>query len=164
MEKVFSPQEILKIAIDVENNGITLYSSLAEKATDDKLKKMWTFLKEEEVKHAKFFQEMLDNAGDYIEDAFGNDEYEKYILAVASQYIFIKELMDEKISIGFKSDLEAVQFGIDVEKETILTYSAFKEYVKDSRKTVLDKVIDEEKKHFIALVSLKKSLIADLNE
>jgi len=67
-------------------------------------------------------------------------------------------MINQKIEEGFSSDIEAVEFGISVEKESILTYSALREYVLDDKKEALDKIIGEEKKHLISLVVLKDSL------
>ena len=53
----FSPQEILKIAVKVEENGQKLFAALEEKAKDEKVKSVWKYLKEQEDVHRKLFQE-----------------------------------------------------------------------------------------------------------
>ncbi|HIE35700.1 MAG TPA: rubrerythrin family protein, partial [Candidatus Omnitrophica bacterium] len=50
---ILSPQEILKIAIEVEENGKKLYETLEGKAKDEEVKKVWKFLKEQEEEHRK---------------------------------------------------------------------------------------------------------------
>jgi rubrerythrin len=54
--------------------------------------------------------------------------------------------------------LEAVNFGIEIEKESILVYSSLEEFMKLERKELIDKIIDQERKHYTDLVSLKKTL------
>ena len=92
----FSPQEILRIAIKVEEGGKKLFGILEEKAKDEKIKSVWRYLKEQEDEHKKVFQEMLDQAGDYIVYEFSPGEYEAYIKAVASSYILLPGLSSER--------------------------------------------------------------------
>ena len=63
---IFNPQEILSIAIRVEQNGKKLYQALEKKAKDKKVKELWKFLAEQEELHRQTFQKMLEEAGDYI--------------------------------------------------------------------------------------------------
>lgn len=158
MRNTFNPQEIVKIAINIEESGQELYQSLESKAKDRKLKLMWKYLKEQEEAHRQIFQEMLDNVGEYIVHEFSPGEYEAYLRAIATEYIFTQMIIKGKIKKGFRSDMEAVKFGIFVEKESILAYSALREYILPGKQAVLDKVINEERKHLIDFVVLKDSL------
>ena len=158
MRNTFNPQEIVNIAINIEENGKKLYEILETKAKDQKLKATCKYLKEQEEIHLKFFQEMLGNIGDYVIHEFSPGEYEAYLRAIASEYILTQEIIRVKIKEGFHSDLEAIEFGIFVEKESILTYSALRDYVLAGKKEVLDKVINEERKHMTDLIALKNLL------
>jgi len=157
MSKDFSPQEILKIAIRVEENGQKLYGSLEDKAKNKELQALWRYLKEQEKIHRQTFQEMLDKVKDYIVYEFNPGEYQAYLRAIASEYIFTQELVDQKIKEGFSSDIEALKFGIFIEKESILTYTVLKEYITTDKQSVLDKIIDEEKWHMVKLSALRDS-------
>ncbi|UCC94542.1 MAG: ferritin family protein [Candidatus Omnitrophota bacterium] len=155
---IFNPQEILRIAVQVEENGKNLYGILESKAKDTKLKEMWRYLKEQEELHRKVFQQMLDNVGDYIVYEVSPGEYDAYMRVIASSYILTQELIEKRMSQLFASDAEAIDFGIYIEKESILTYSALKEYVLTAKQPVIDKVIDEEKKHLVQLTLLKDQM------
>jgi rubrerythrin len=65
-------------------------------------------------------------------------------------------LIEEKTRVLFNSDLEAVEFGIYIEKDSILVYSAFKEYIITAKQHILEKVINEERNHLVRLVNLKE--------
>ncbi len=158
MRNTFNPQEIVKIAINIEENGKKLYQDLEAKAKDNKLREVWKYLGEQEEIHRQIFQEMLDNIGEYIVYEFSPGEYEAYLRAIATEYIFTQEVISGKVKDGFRSDLEAVEFGIFVEKESILTYLALREYVLTGKQAVLDKVINQEKKHLSDLTGLKNFL------
>ena len=158
MTDAFNPQEILKIAINVETNGEKLYEALENKTTDEKIKDMWHFLKEQEVAHREVFTEMLNNQGDYIVNEGVSGEFESYVRAIASEYIFTQELVDKKREDLFNTDLKAIDFAIYIEKESIVIYSAFKEYISTQKQPVLDKVIAEERNHLVKLTLLKDYL------
>ncbi len=158
MENQFDPQEILKISIKVEEAGAKLYSQLAEKTDNPAVKEVWNYLKNQEIEHKKIFSQILAKAGDYIVYDLNPGEYDNYIRAIAAEYIFSPQIIEEKLSQGFKDDLEAVNFGISIEKESILVYTSFKEYLKTERKELIDQVINQEKKHYTDLVNLKKTL------
>lgn len=158
MRNAFNPQEILKIAINIEENGKRFYGALEAKAKDQRLKTACKYLKEQEEMHRQTFEKMLGNIGEYIIHEFAPGEYEAYLRAIATEYIFTQELIAKKIVGDFSSDLEAVEFGIFVEKESILTYSALREYILVGKQEVLDKIISEERKHLVGLINLKGSL------
>ncbi|MCF7874129.1 MAG: ferritin family protein [Candidatus Omnitrophica bacterium] len=158
MENQFSPQEILRISIEVEEIGAKLYDKLSKKTDNPEAKKIWDYLKEQEVEHKKIFSQILAKAGDYIVYELKPGEYDNYIRAISSEYIFSPQLIEEKLRQDFKDDLEAVNFGISIEKESILVYTSFKEYMKAERKELIDQVIEQEKKHYTDLVNLKKTL------
>ncbi|MFH1578102.1 MAG: ferritin family protein [Candidatus Omnitrophota bacterium] len=152
---ILNPQEVLKIAVKVEENGKGLYGSLEGKAKDEKLKKIWQYLKEQEELHRQTFQGMLDNLDDYIAPESSPGEHAGYLKAVASEYIFTQGLVEKKAKELFTSDLEALDFAIHIEKESILAYSELKNYLLAQKQAVLDKVISEEKEHLVQLVLIK---------
>ncbi len=145
MSNVLSPQEILRIAVKVEERGENLYAVLEEKADSEKLKKLWKYLKEQEELHRQIFQNMLEKIGDYIVYEFSPGEYEAYLRAISSQYIITQALIEKKTRELFASDIEAIDFAIGIEKDSILTYTALRDYVLAEKQPVLDKVIEEEK-------------------
>ncbi|MFH1771737.1 MAG: ferritin family protein [Candidatus Omnitrophota bacterium] len=158
----YSPQEILKIAINVEENGLRFYETLEKRAVIDCVKEVWKYLKEQESAHKRVFKEMLDCAPDYITYEYSPGEYNAYLRAISSSFIFIPELIKKKTEEVAYSDKDAVDFGIQIEKDSILVYSALKEYIKLDKQSALNKVIEEEKNHLIRLTLFKEGLI-DIN-
>lgn len=158
MENRFSIQEIVKIAIGVEERGRNLYAALENKTSDRKVKEIWNYLKNQEERHRRTFAEMINAMDDYAVVEFGPSEYEKYLQALASEYIITDKLTERKIREGFDSDLQAVDFAIDIEKESILVYSAMREYIVSAKQPVIDDIIKEERVHLVDLIGLKDSL------
>jgi rubrerythrin len=158
MEQAYNPQEILKIAINVEQNGKELYEKLEKQAKTKPLQELWRYLKVQEEAHEKTFREMLAHYRDYVVVDFSAGEYDMYLGAIASEYIFTQETIKNKIKEKFNSAEEAIDFGISVEKVSILTYSAFREYIVDKKQSILARVIEEEKKHLVKLSSVKREI------
>ncbi|MCK5394073.1 MAG: hypothetical protein KAI91_07010, partial [Candidatus Omnitrophica bacterium] len=143
----------------VEDNGRIFYEDLENKAKDEKVKEIFRFLKEEEISHGQIFQKMLDEKEDYIIYEFSNYEYESYVKAIASMYIFSEESIKSRITVPFDSEIEAVDFGIQIEKDSILTYLSLTDCLLPIKQPTLYKIIDEEKKHLVKLLELKNYLI-----
>ena len=155
----FSPHEVLRIAVAVENSGRIFYEYLENNAKDEKVKEVFRVLKEEETLHGKLFQQMLENRHDYMIYEFSVYEYEDYVKAIASMYVSTQELIENKINDPFNSEIEAIDFAIEMEKDSILTYFSLIDYLLPVKQPVLYKVIDEEKKHLVKLSWLKNYLI-----
>jgi len=160
MENIFHPSEIIRIAVNVERNGQTLFGMLQEKATDQKIKDMWGYLKEQEIHHQKIFADILSDTENYFVDEYNPGEYGAFLQAIASEYIVTQEVIEQRTKELFTSDLEAINFGIFIEKESIMTYSVLRDYVKSEHQDIIDKVIDEEKKHLVNLYKIKQTLTA----
>ena len=154
----FSPQEILRIAVKVEEAGEKLYAKLEYETASSELAELWNYLREQEHKHREVFQTMLSAIGDYIVDNLNPGEYDKYVKAIASEYIFTPDVLEKKLQEGFANDLAAIKFAIDIEKESILVYEAFKEFVALNRHEVLDQIIREEKSHLTRLITYKAGM------
>ncbi len=101
---------------------------------------------------------MLESSGDYFIKEFGVGDYDAYLEAIAVTYIFTPELIKRKTEELFASTLEALDFGLQIEKESILVYTALKEYVLDDKKELLDSIIREEKRHVIVLTEFRKKI------
>jgi len=152
----FNPAEILRIAVNVEKNGKELYAMLQAKATNEKAKKVWKYLKVAESKHIEIFQNILDKINDYIAVDYSPGQYEAYLRAIASEYIVNQEVLGNLTAEDFKNDLDAIDFGIKLEKESILVYSELRNYILTEMQGVIDKLIVEEKQHLADLVELKR--------
>jgi len=155
MDKKFSPEEILRIAVNIETKGEALYAAFEKQTKRKELMVIWRYLKEQEESHRKTFQDMLDHAEDFVMDDFSPGEYDAYLRAIASEYVFTQETFEKKNKDGFLSDLDAVIFAISIEKDSILTYEALKTCMMRDRQNILDRIIDEERKHLVDLSAMR---------
>ncbi|MBD3264600.1 MAG: hypothetical protein GF375_05830 [Candidatus Omnitrophica bacterium] len=154
----YGPREIVGIAVNVEKAGIGLYGELEKRAGNNKVREIWNYLRLQEENHKRMFENLLKDLPESPVYEVKSGEYETYLRAIASNYVFTLELIEEKKRELFSSDLEAVDFGIYIEKESILTYSALKEYLETKTGPVLENIIREEKRHLADLTLLKEEL------
>ncbi|NSW75393.1 MAG: ferritin family protein [Candidatus Atribacteria bacterium] len=149
----FAPAEILGMAVELEKKGIDFYRRLQESAHQE-VKKIFAFLAEEEKKHLAFFNDLLSTLE--TEEAFqDNEEVTQYLGSIVESGILGKVLAGQ---VGSSSLTDALETGIEVEKESVLFYQGFMPLVNPAKRGWLEKVIEEEKRHFLQLVALRKEM------
>jgi len=155
MEK-FSIREIIEQAIQTEKLGNEFYTKMAEKFHDNKdLKKLFETLSAHEVRHGNSFVALKEKMKD--EEPEGWDEVTPYLMAIVDSEFFLGKDKCLPSLEHVKTALEAIDFALCFERETLLYYYALREATKE--KEILDKIIREEKSHIIWLNSLKNSLV-----
>ena len=154
MPELLNVQDLLRLAIAVEENGRQVYEHFEEEARDDGLKATWSFLKAEEEVHAGRFRKLLDRLRESptIPDP--------YLNVIASNTIFTDGRLARKIFAGIDSDLDALDFAILIEKESVFTYLTLKDRLPPDARAVVDQIVEEEKKHLAQLADIRQRLAA----
>ena len=154
---LLSASEVLQFAVKIEENGRNFYKSFAEKFNSDVEKDVFTYLADEEKKHIRIFSEMLKSIEKFEPATSYPDEYFGYLKAYADNLIFTKDKLEKEVK-NITSGIEAADFGIRRELDSILYYQEIKSYVPEEEKGTIDVVISQERLHFMRLNKLKKSL------
>ncbi len=149
--------EILQFAVHIEEGGEYFYKQMAEKTEDEKLKKIFNWLASEEIVHKKTFSDMLNKVETYDFNEAYPEEYFSYLKAYTENIIFRKEDLDRKIS-RMRDTEDAIEFAIARELEAILYYKEFKQMISKEQHPIIDKIIDEERRHFTRLKALKNEI------
>lgn len=152
----FSPQEILTMAVELEKKGMAFYEELAQKTTNPSAKEAFSFLRNEEEKHLEFFSSLLgevDQGTGFIDTM---EEVENYLGAIVESGVLGKVLKGMGLPSSEADLVEVISFGIEVEKESILFYQGFVDFIPQEKMEWLQAVIDEERRHFVYLTGLKK--------
>lgn len=145
---IFSVGEIVNFAIEIEKNGEKFYRSAAEKITDEKIKSLFTVLADEETEHRKTFENLLGKVKNYeISDDLGG-EYFTYLKAYVDGKIFNKNI--PKV----KNTVDIIQFALNAERDSILYYLEMKNFVQEDDGKIVDKIIEEERQHFVKLTQI----------
>lgn len=146
---MFAWKEIIDIAIQIENNGEKIYRKAAGQIKDPDLSETLTRMADEEAKHAKWFSQLP------LPDTI--DEKNTNIDNMAR--VFIRDAMTDKALSLETADFTAIKHiqdlirtSIGFEQDTILFYEMIGEFVvEDTAFTLIETIIDEEKKHITTL-------------
>ncbi|MBE0477678.1 ferritin family protein [Candidatus Aerophobetes bacterium] len=157
MANIFSASEVVQLGIQIEKNGKDFYSRVSTISKSDTAKKIFQYLADEEEKHIKVWEDILSEVGEkYEPPEVYSDEYFSYLRALSEEYVFTKEKKGEELAKEVKDEMEAIEIGIDAEKDAILFYSEMKKLVLKGAHETIDKLIHEEQKHLSQLSQLKK--------
>lgn len=158
MSKTYSIEEILEIAIKMEENGVAFYKALAEETEDKTAKELFKFLEGEEKEHILVFKNIYkDMTGKTFEKAFYEEEANLYLHALIENRVF-KKPEEIVASIDKKDKLSVIDLAIQIEKDTILYYYEILENLSDKERELVKKLIDQEKTHVYRLTNLKNIL------
>ncbi len=152
----FDVSEIYQFAINIEENGEKFYRKVASKLKEPKIKEIFLFLADEEGEHKKIFMKLLESIKNYEPVETYPGEYFAYLKAYSQELIFpqmIERELDKSIT-----PIDAINFGIRRELESILYYIEVKNFVQETQHSQLDKIIEQERQHFIKLSNLKKEM------
>jgi len=152
MSKLFYLSEIIKFAIEKEQESFNLYEKMATQVTDSELQKIFQRLAQEEVKHKDFYTTMLSTVK--IEQSPGvkeNDEYQSYVEALITDSRTVPTIT----ATDFKNTNKVLDYAIAREKDSILFYSGLKNFVAATAHGSIDTIIREEERHAAILMKVK---------
>ena len=158
MGNMFAGSEIVEMGIQIEKNGRDFYNELVNKSKDQKAKEIFKYLAEEEEKHIAVFQNILDSVRKYKPIEAYPGEYFAYMNALASEYVFTQKDKGQETARNTKNDMEVVELGIKLEKDSIIFYESMKKAVPEHGHKVIDSLIEQEQNHLTRLSDLKKKL------
>lgn len=151
---MYSPGEILNLALLIEENGEAFYLSLAEHTDDYKIRSVLKQLAEEERKHRKYFLELKR----YIDKLFKPDAGEKISRFLTAEAVGSKLFsMTVQDACRIKNIEEAIRLAITLEEDSILFYELLKSLSeREDTLGILDLIIEEEDSHVDFLKSILK--------
>ena len=157
MAVFFSGSELLEIAMGIERNGMAFYQALADKTGKRDVKDIYTYLAGEEKKHLDTFQGMSDSLGQVKLPETYTEEYMLYLKSLVDSAVFSNVTEAQQKAGKVSNEIEALDTGIQAEKDSILFYTELQNLVRERDRKVVINIVDEEKKHLHQLSELKKS-------
>lgn len=154
----FDVSDIVEVAIRIEENGAAFYRHAAGIAGQQEVKGLFSFLAEEELKHRDFFAEIRGGMDPSIPLGGYGNEYAAYLHSYVDNVIVFKTeaLGDELAKI--QDEAAAFDFAIRRELDSILYYREVVELLSGENRSAIEKIIEEEKKHFTILSQMKQRL------
>lgn len=152
----FSANDLVEAAVQLERNGHRFYTTAADGVSSQRAKDLLHRLADDEVEHLKLFERLLTSVGlaDIRESYPG--EYGVYLKAHVDSQVFTQARMAELLAQKTMRERDALQFGIDSEKDAILYYSEMIRFVPTRDRPTVEGIIDEERRHLSQLVGLMK--------
>jgi len=154
---LFSAKDIFEFAVKIEVNGEYFYRETAKSLPDPKVKELFTFLADEEVKHKKTFEKLATRMGSVTMPELSNADYRAYLEAYTENLIFSDADIKSKIA-NIDDKNVALLFAIDKELDTVHYYQEIKSLVPESEHGLIDKIIVEERNHVVKLAEMKRKL------
>jgi rubrerythrin len=158
MSILFSGSELLEIALGIERNGAAFYQALADKTKNKNAKAIYEHLASEERKHLNTFQGMLNTLGQYQPPESHAEEYMLYLKSLVDSSVFSNVTEAQQKAEKISGEIEALDTGIQAEKDSILFYTEMLNFVRQPDHKVVINIIDEEKAHLRQLSQLKQTL------
>ena len=161
----WSGEEILEMAVQIERNGMAFYQGLAESAQDDKMKNLMEHLAEEEKKHMATFHKfsgVLDKEQlKTLYELQYAEEGSLYLKALADTKIFADSNEAAQWAKEAQSPVEALLTAVTLEKDSILFYQEMRNFVRKEDRALIDKIMNEEKKHIQTLAKMKEECFSE---
>ncbi len=154
--QVFAASDIVQVAIRIEENGIIFYKFAEQLAKQEESKKLFAFLADAEAGHKRTFEKFFAAVDKFIPAEQYAGEYSAYLRNyVDNNIIFTKEVMDKQLA-GVKDTVAAFDFAMQRELDSILYYHEIKNLVPATQHDAIEKIIEEERKHYALLCDMKK--------
>ena len=150
----FGPQDLLRLALDIEARGREVYERFEGSARDEGVRAAWASLKEQELGHVRVFEKLLGAARLAQPETDSSAQASPSLRALFAGRVFQEERLARVLAAGVRSDIEALEVAIGMERDSILAYLALKEHLLGDAGGVLDKIVAEEQRHVVLLTDL----------
>lgn len=158
MSHYLSIDEILQIAVQIEENGAQFYAHAASSINDPSAKETFLKLSEFEKEHKKYFSFLKDNLTQTERETTTYDPYGEslqYLVDIANNAVSGFKDSDKILENPALNNI--IKSAIDMEKESVVFYTGIKQVMSNkSRKEKLDEIISEEISHIAILNNVLK--------
>ena len=159
----FNADEVLRIAIEIEKNGIIFYQKARAVQTHEKLRNLFDDLVKEEEKHLKAFEDMRAKLPEQAKERTDYDpsddvhrnadaEIDQYIENAAEMNVFRDPENVEKYVRNIKTVEDALRLAIQFEKDSVSFYLVLRDLTEEDKgRDFVNKIIAEETEHLKTL-------------
>jgi rubrerythrin len=143
----YSGQEIIDIAVRIEENGHEFYTNAANMIEENNDKKsLFLDLAEKEVMHIAIFQKLADKFTSENFD-FQSEDASDYVTHLAETHIFGKPDSGKELAKTVKSPQEALEIAYKFENDSVAFYIELAKFARSDSKKLVQQIIEEEKEH-----------------
>ena len=143
----YSGQEIVEIAVRIEENGNEFYTAAAEMIPENNdIKGLFFDLAEKEILHISIFQKLAEKF-DADSFDFGAQDATDYINHLAESHIFGKPDSGKNLAKELKTPKQGLEAAYKFENDSVAFYTELLKYTRSDSKRLVQQIIDEEKEH-----------------
>ena len=155
----FTGNQMLEMAIQMEQDGRAFYLAAANHALGPEAAELFQLLAADETAHEQTFRDMLDETQG--SDKWGESyegEHTAYIEALLRSRVLPSAEEAERL-VGQSADARhALDFALQFEKDSVLFYDAMAEFTKDAFTDTVAQIIAEEKRHVVRILGMLQQL------
>ena len=143
----YSGQEIVELAVCIEENGYDFYTAAAEMIREpNDTKNLFLDLAEKETMHIAVFQKLLEKyePEDY---EITPEDASAYIQNFADGHVFGKPESGANLAKNLKSPKEALEIAFKFENDSVAFYTELEKRAKTDSRKLIRQIIEEEKEH-----------------
>lgn len=150
----FTGEEIIKLALEMERTGKVFYEKAVSYADGAKLKEVLSYLAKEEEKHIADFGKLGEKLSkEFVFNESYVGEYGDYLKSMIHSHVFSLSNVEDLVK-GIKTNREILQFALSFEKDSILIFQEFENFVSSAGKEIIKQLVNEEKGHIKKINSL----------
>jgi rubrerythrin len=159
MAEKYAGSEVLQMAVELEKKGKAFYDGVVAAMKDARVKDIFQFLADEEVRHEKVFRNMLSD----LEPGSASGPYDD-----TEMILYFKSLIDRKIfpdadeGVSMKKELSdvstALRIALSLEKDAVLFFHEMQSVTHEKDYPAVERIIDEERDHIRRILKLKSEL------
>jgi rubrerythrin len=143
----YSGQEIVEIAVRIEENGNDFYTAAAEMISEQNdIKGLFYDLAEKEIMHIAIFQKLAEKF-DADSFDFESEDASDYINHLAESHIFGKPDSGKAVAKSITTPREGLEIAFKFENDSVAFYTELLKYTRSDSKKLVQQIIDEEKEH-----------------
>jgi rubrerythrin len=143
--------EIVEIAVRLEENGEAFYKMAAQGAKDAGVKVLFEDLAIQEQHHRRAFAQMGRGGVELALSPEQWDEFQAYTGALLQQSFFAKPEGALSQAAEAADERQALQAALGFEKETLLFFHELREVVRGTAQQTVERIVQEEKRHILRL-------------
>ena len=155
MMNVLKIVDVVDIGIEKEKARRDFYDHVSKNFEDGELKDLFAKLRDWEETHIKKFQAIRGSLDETSTVESYPGELTSYMDALVDDMLY-KEVSPNAFDENVKTPLDAITYGIGFEKDAILLFMELSNYVLAKDKSVIQKLMEEERHHLVSLIKMKK--------
>jgi rubrerythrin len=143
----YSGQEIVDIAVRIEENGNEFYTAAANMIpANNDIRGLFFDLAEKEILHISIFQKLAEKFDAESFD-FNTEDASEYINHLAESHIFGKPDAGKTLAKTIKTPQEGLEIAYKFENDSVAFYTELLKYTRSDSKKLVQQIIEEEKEH-----------------